>query len=69
MNGPVHPEQYIVPRTLTLISCTEIIRCSVRRTFVPVGYGTGTVPGTNGLQYEYDTFRTSVHEYAQFSIE
>ena len=56
-------------RTLSLISSTEIIRCSVLRTFVLVGYGTGTVPGTNGLQYEYDSFYTSVQEYARFSIE
>ena len=58
-----------VHRTLTLISSTEIISYSVHRTIVLVGYGTGTVPGTNGLQYEYDSFYTSVHEYARFSIE
>ena len=56
-------------RTTILILSTEVISHSVQRTIVLVGYGTGIVPGTNGLQYEYDTFRTSVHEYAQFSIE
>ena len=48
---------------------TEVISHSVHRAIVLVGYGTGAVPGTNGLRYEYDTFRTSVQEYAQFSIE
>ena len=38
-------------------------------TIVLVGYGTGTVPGTNGLRYEYDSLYTSIHEYARFSIE
>ena len=56
-------------RTTILILSTEVISHSVRRTFVPVGYGTGTVPGTNGLRYEYDSLYTSVHEYARFSIE
>ena len=58
-----------VHRTLTLISSTEVISHSVLRTIVLVGYGTGTVHGTNAQRYEYDTFRTSVHEYARFSIE
>ena len=58
-----------VHRTLTLISSTEAISHSVLRSIVLVGYGTGTVPGTNGQRYEYVTFRTSVHEYARFSIE
>ena len=57
-----------VHRTLTLISSTEAISHSVLRSIVLVGYGTGTVPGTNGLQYEYDSFYTSVHEYARFTI-
>ena len=45
-----------VHRTLILISSTEIISYSVHRTIVLVGYGTGTVPGTNGLimQFEQD---------------
>ena len=56
-------------RTTIWILSTEVISHSVHRAIVPVGYGTGAVPGTNGLRYEYDTFRTSVQEYAQFSIE
>ena len=51
-----------VHRTLTLISSTEIISYSVHRTIVLVGYGTGTVPGTNGLRYEYDSLYTSEGE-------
>ena len=50
-------------RTPTLISSTEVISHSAHRTIVLVGYGTGTVPGTNGQRYEYVTFRTSVLVY------
>ena len=42
-----------VHRTLTLLSSTEVISHSVHRTIVLVGYGTGTVPGTNGLRYRF----------------
>ena len=39
------------------------------RTIVPVGYGIGTVLGTNGLRYEYVSLYTSVHVFSRFSIE
>ena len=68
VNGPAHPEQYTC-HTLTLMSSTEIISLSVHRTIVLVGYGTGTVLGTNGLRYEYVSLYTSVHVFSRFSIE